>query len=65
MNIFNWRLALKEEVAAFIKKQKEDYKDEHLYNLHYRSYLKKILRASLKKHLRKLERVKHQGFMYY
>ena len=32
MNIFNWRSALKEEVTVFIKQQKEDYKDEHLYN---------------------------------
>ena len=32
MNIFDWRSASKEEVAAFVKQQKEDYKDEHLYN---------------------------------
>ena len=32
MNIFDWRSALKEEVAAFVEQQKEDYKDEHLYD---------------------------------
>ena len=31
-NIFNWRSASKEEVAAFVKQRKEDYKDEHLYD---------------------------------
>ena len=32
INIFNWRSALKEEVIIFIKQQKEDYKDEYLYD---------------------------------
>ena len=32
MNIFDQRSALKEEVTAFIKQQKEDYKDKYLYN---------------------------------
>ena len=32
INIFNWRLALKKKVITFIKQQKKDYKDEHLYN---------------------------------
>ena len=32
MNIFDWRSASKEEVAAFVEQRKEDYKDEHLYD---------------------------------
>jgi len=31
-NIFDWRSASKEEVTTFIKQQKEDYKDKHLYD---------------------------------
>ena len=31
-NIFDWRSASKEEVATFVEQQKEDYKDEHLYD---------------------------------
>lgn len=32
MNIFDWRSASKEEVAAFVEQRKEDYKDKHLYD---------------------------------
>ena len=31
-NIFDWKSASKEEVAAFVEQRKEDYKDEHLYD---------------------------------
>ena len=58
MNIFNWRLALKEEVAAFIKKQKEDYKDEHLYNFTLQELFKEDFKGFTKKAFKKVGKSK-------
>ena len=53
-NIFNWKSALKEEVAAFIKQQKEDYKDEHLYNFVLWELFKEDFKGFTKKAFKKV-----------
>ena len=61
MNIFNWRSASKEEVTAFIKQQKEDYKDEHLYNFVLQELFKKDFKGFTKKAFKKVRKNKVLG----
>jgi hypothetical protein len=50
-------LALKEEITAFIKQQKENYKDKHLYNFilwklfkeDFKGFTKKVFKKNWKK----------------
>ena len=61
MNIFNWRSALKEEVAIFIKQQKEDYKDKHLYNFILQELFKEDFKGFTKKAFKKVGKSKVLG----
>ena len=61
MNIFNWRSALKEKVTAFIKQQKEDYKDEHLYNFILQELFKEDFKGFTKEAFKKVGKSKASG----
>ena len=61
MNIFDWRSALKEEVAAFIKQQKEDYKDKHLYNFVLQELFKEDFKGFTKEVFKKVGKSKALG----
>ena len=61
MNIFNWRSALKEEVAIFIKQQKEDYKDKHLYNFILQELFKEDFEGFTKEAFKKVGKSKALG----
>ena len=61
MNIFNWRSALKEEVTAFIKQWKEDYKDKHLYNFILWELFKEDFKGFTKKAFKKVKKSKTLG----
>ena len=60
-NIFNWKSALKEEVTAFIKQQKEDYKDKHLYNFILWELFKKDFKGFTEKAFKKVRKSKALG----
>ena len=61
INIFNWRSALKEEITIFIKQQKEDYKDKHLYNFALQELFKKDFKGFTKEVFKKVGKNKILG----
>ena len=58
MNIFNQRSALKEKITVFIKQQKEDYKDKHLYNFILQELFKEDFKGFTKKAFKKIRKSK-------
>ena len=61
INIFNQRSALKEKVTAFIKQQKEDYKDKHLYNFILQELFKEDFKGFTEKVFKKVKKSKASG----
>ena len=58
INIFNQKSALKEKISAFIKQQKEDYKDKHLYNFILQELFKEDFKGFTKKAFKKIKKSK-------
>ena len=61
MNIFDWRSALKEEVTVFIKQQKENYKDEYLYNFILQELFKEDFKGFTEEAFKKVKKSKALG----
>ena len=61
MNIFDWKSALKKKITVFIKQQKEDYKDKHLYNFILQKLFKEDFKGFTKDVFKKVRKSKASG----